>query len=724
MANPLHPSTNAAPGWRIGDILFDPAVRMISIDGRSERLSKKAAEVLLRLVMQAGQVVSREQLIAEVWNGNAYTGSQGLTYTISQLRRSVQTLTRPDGGGASGVPDYADAIETISKSGYRLLLPVTTPSALSDAEANSLPVAVGRIGDRRRWRWAALAVLLALLLLAGLVLVRKPAGTPPPRALRALTTLDGVEDNPSYSADGRWLAFAWKRAGSPALLRIVDTQQPDQPPHDIADPLGRIERPVWIDDRRLAYLQAVHAESCRVIVVDIVDGSRRDLSACFYLQGAASLAASPDGQWLAFSRRGADEVNLLVLKRLADGREREIGRSPAGRGYGNLAWSHDGRRLALLKLKDTVGDIWTLDIASGEARQLTRLSVPIWALGWSGDDRDLLFSAGLEHDFAIWRLPAGGGTSNRFARLDNVTSLAAIPGGSGDIAASVVRFEDHVERYSMPGMGLSDTIRSSGRDLYADVCGDAQHPIFISFRSRAIGIWYRDGADAEPRQLGLPAGTPEPPVCSPDGSRYATILSPADGGRDSLLIGEVKAGAVPRLVPDASTLGSPSWSLDGRTLILTRDHGGSTELWRFDPVLHEFTALTDDGASFGREVEIEGRRWLFYTREGQRGLWRRELDAAGRTAGPSQPVLDDLALQDWGNWQWRAGQLWSISRDADGDHLVRRALGGAGQRVLSLPKGSIGPYRSLAIDRNGEILLTRHGPTQADIVRVPDERAG
>jgi Tol biopolymer transport system component/DNA-binding winged helix-turn-helix (wHTH) protein len=713
----------AATRWKIGNIVFDPAARSIAIDDRLERISKKASDVLLRLVEQPGQVVSRERLIAEVWNGNTYTGAQGLTYTISQLRRSIQQLLADIGQG-----DPRAAIETISKSGYRLLLPVMALPA-SGAAAAEQPVLLAAEASPRRARLliaATLAVALSLLAaLAALLLSHGAGRAVEPGALKSLTTLDGVEDNPSYSADGRYLAFAWKRAGAPALLRIVDTQQPDLPPRDIADPIGRVERPVWIDARRLAYLQAVHAESCRVIVVDLRDASRRDLGRCFYLKGAASLAASPDGQWLAFSRRAADDdaSNLLMLQRIADGQERELSRSPAGFGYGNLAWSHDGRQLALLRLKDTVGDIWSIDIGSGKAAQLTRLSVPIWALGWSVDDRDLLFSAGLENDFAIWRLPAAGGTPRRFARLDNVTSLIAIPGSNGDIAASVVRFEDHIETYSTPDLSLRDSIRSSGRDLYADVCGDAQHPIFISFRSRAIGIWYRDGADAEPRQLSLPAGTPEPPVCSPDGKRYATILSPADGGRDRLLIAALEPGAQPRLIEDASALGSPSWSLDGRTLILSSDRGGRGELWRFDPLTQSFSVLTDDGAGFGREVDIGGTRWLFYNREGERGLWRRQLDASGVTQGAALPVLDDLAPQDWGNWQWYDGQLWSIGRDASGDQLLRRPLGGAAQRLLSLPKGSVGPYRSLAIDRHGQILLTRSGPTQADIVRVPDEDA-
>ncbi|WP_170200922.1 winged helix-turn-helix domain-containing protein, partial [Ideonella azotifigens] len=98
--------------WQIGRFVFDPAARTLCADGASERISGKAARVLQLLAEHAGQVISREQLIAEVWDGNAYTGATALTHTVSQLRRSLRA-TEPD-----------DApIETISKSGYRLLWP-------------------------------------------------------------------------------------------------------------------------------------------------------------------------------------------------------------------------------------------------------------------------------------------------------------------------------------------------------------------------------------------------------------------------------------------------------------------------------------------------------------------------------------------------------------------------------------------------------------------------
>ncbi|HSI61336.1 MAG TPA: winged helix-turn-helix domain-containing protein, partial [Ideonella sp.] len=109
------PAAAAWPVWQLGRLRFHSGTRQLSDEHGSQSLTLKSAEVLKRLIAGGGEVVSREQLIAEVWQGNSYTGSQALTHTIWQLRRAL------DAGAESG----ESAIATVSKSGYRLMLPIS-----------------------------------------------------------------------------------------------------------------------------------------------------------------------------------------------------------------------------------------------------------------------------------------------------------------------------------------------------------------------------------------------------------------------------------------------------------------------------------------------------------------------------------------------------------------------------------------------------------------------
>ena len=80
--------------------------------GDTVRIEPKVMEVLMALADRAGQVVSRDDLLAVVWPG-VIVGDDALTQSIIKLRKAL--------GDNPRAPSY---IETISKRGYRLIAPV------------------------------------------------------------------------------------------------------------------------------------------------------------------------------------------------------------------------------------------------------------------------------------------------------------------------------------------------------------------------------------------------------------------------------------------------------------------------------------------------------------------------------------------------------------------------------------------------------------------------
>lgn len=70
-------------------------------------LPPKVAQTLLVLIQNAGQIVSKEELLRTVWP-NTFIEEGGLMKTISILRKALD-----DGSGA-------EFIATVSKRGYRL----------------------------------------------------------------------------------------------------------------------------------------------------------------------------------------------------------------------------------------------------------------------------------------------------------------------------------------------------------------------------------------------------------------------------------------------------------------------------------------------------------------------------------------------------------------------------------------------------------------------------
>ena len=73
-------------------------------------LQPKFIEVLAFLAQQYPNLVTREQIIEEIWDGNFYVGEKALTNAIWHLRKSLKSFDA-----------NIEFIETIRKTGYKLL---------------------------------------------------------------------------------------------------------------------------------------------------------------------------------------------------------------------------------------------------------------------------------------------------------------------------------------------------------------------------------------------------------------------------------------------------------------------------------------------------------------------------------------------------------------------------------------------------------------------------
>jgi transcriptional activator of cad operon len=98
---------------RIGDWRVDPASGQISREGETVRVEARTMRLLLCLAEHAGQVVSIDELLAQVWTGVIVT-SDSVYQAITSLRRLL--------GDDPKQPVY---IATVPRLGYRMVAMVT-----------------------------------------------------------------------------------------------------------------------------------------------------------------------------------------------------------------------------------------------------------------------------------------------------------------------------------------------------------------------------------------------------------------------------------------------------------------------------------------------------------------------------------------------------------------------------------------------------------------------
>ena len=139
-----------------GNFELDTARRALQQGGGEVRLTPKEYLTLELLVKQAGHAVSKETLLANGWPGTA-VGDTSLARCISGLRKHLGN----------------DAIEAVTKFGYRFTLPVTLGEAPPPiADSASRPEVDGASRPRASVWWTSGVKVLGgaavLLVVAGL----------------------------------------------------------------------------------------------------------------------------------------------------------------------------------------------------------------------------------------------------------------------------------------------------------------------------------------------------------------------------------------------------------------------------------------------------------------------------------------------------------------------------------------------------------------------------
>ncbi len=186
------------PVVRVGEWLVTPSVNQISRKGRQLTLEPRLIDLLVFFARHPGEVLSRDELIDNVWTRNVVT-SHVVTQSISELRKSLK-----DGDDSS-----LEYIATVPKRGYKLTVPVIwcteegeeltpllsplAPQAMPEAAAPSAPVAPGvqpPARPERRKRISTFIVwglfLLALATCVALVALSTIESRPPVNKARLL----------------------------------------------------------------------------------------------------------------------------------------------------------------------------------------------------------------------------------------------------------------------------------------------------------------------------------------------------------------------------------------------------------------------------------------------------------------------------------------------------------------------------------------------------------
>lgn len=577
-------SDRSADYW-LGDWRVRVDRHELSRGDEVRRVQPRLIAVLGCLVRAEGRTVSRDELLATVWQ-RRMVNDEVLSRAIADLRRALDDDAR-----------QAALIETVPKLGYRLCVPVrpveeVIETSVDDGEASAPDGArvsspgTRSLGWSRRSRMLVLASSLLVLVLV-LVWWRWPAQSfevaPPllaPGDLVHARPLAGHADlnlTPRFSRRGDLYAFSSVAAeGDGARIQIrsrdgrVNATVGNDGEWDLC--------PLFSSDGGDLIWTRHDPGRCRLMRVAIAGGVQQELGRCATpLQSCPDLSA--DGERLLYS---ADGWNGLAELHLPTAAVREVTRLDAGAiTDADPRYGPDGCYIAFLRGRSSDRELMLLDVASAQARRIELPLARIYGLTWL-DPRHVVLATDSEGTRAL-------------------VSVAI----------------DDGRRVLLGAPGARRPDRADDGALIWEVANYQAH------------LWQLD-ADGGETMLTRHRRSDGHPVLSPDGRRVA--FQSNREGPDAVWLLDLDTGEQQRLPLPSDTLWLyPAWLPHSDGLLLIGQSGGVSAAWRFrmDAAAPE---LIDAIPANAHEIQIaaDGALWFLHDGDGPRRLWR--LPAGSRTA--------------------------------------------------------------------------------------------
>lgn len=390
-----------------------------------------------------------------------------------------------------------------------------------------------------------------------------------------------------------------------------------------------------------------------------------------------------EGRSICYSdRERAGEGFGLFVVDVDSGRRKRMTLAPGGiPGDVQCAPSPDGKAIAFVR-QQTVseGDLFLLDIATGQQRRLTRMNGHFVGVEWLPDSRGLIAGCGLgTAGSSIWHISTEGVEPKRITGREVVAarpSVAKAPGGVR-VVYEVRQRDMNVWRWTAAG-GAERVTDSHLQDHYPAI-SPAGELAWISRRSGAPEVWVGGPKGEKPMRLTFLNGPyMDFPRWSPNG-RYVAFASVMEGTREIYMVDRETRNAL--TVPGkTSEEGRASFSRDGKTLYFRSDRTGTREIWR-GPVENggDLVQMTNGG---GYEAfEDASGQWLYFVKEREKpGLWRMPVGGGAAT----------FVAPDVWEGRWAAGPdgIYALQQRPQGTTVERMDwLGREAKTVVALPLG-------------------------------------
>ena len=607
------------------------------------KLGGQPFQVLAILLERPGDIFTREELQKRLWPDTFVDVDHNLNTAINKIREAL--------GDLSENPRF---VETLPRRGYRFIAPITVDrtaaAAVTHTPENRSTSVPKSVATTRPLLASGLLGTVMLLVAVGLWIYKRSEtpGPPPQRTLTRITFDDGLQSEPTWSPDGRYIAYSSDRGGK---VDIWVQQVSGSNPVQITKRPSNNWQPDWSPDGKYIAYRSEDGEGGLYIAPALGGaGLERKISSFGYFP-----RWSPDSSQILFLTGFSWGVGSSVYVVRLDGKPpRPIQADiPAGKWAISAAWHPDGKRVSIWVSRNesvspdefSVMPFFVTAPADGGQTVRTKLSAkalkaaadvagiarlagsnPDFRFFWAPSGTAIYFERTLRGARNIWRMKVDPQTlqATSIERLttgtDLISDISLSPDGrriafaSESVNVQAWMFPFDAKRGRVTGSGKAVT--SPGMESWAtSLSPDGSRLAISAVRAGRWEVWEKSLTDGTETPIGVDDyydyGGLE---WAPDGSRLAYVRIAKTTRAVEAMIWSKARGEEPITAPRDFVLSS--WSPDGKSLLVSMPGSESRlEIW-------EMPATGSDATAKARKlVAADSRTNLWQSRYSPDGRW-------------------------------------------------------------------------------------------------------
>lgn len=665
----------------------------ITRDEHVIKLPAKVFEFLIMLMAKPLETVTKEQAIDEVWQGNIEVGKRGTGNAIWQLRKTFSELGE----------DTDALFKTVPKVGYQLLV-VPTPVISKKPTSNVVlkkkalqPIFIG------------LAILLTISAVF-LGLVNKPkAPTEKIEKPYRLTNYQGVEESPSISPDGQYLAFQWKQENRNSMLFLKAYNKKGTSLKQLTISEDNEVNPAWSpDSKSLAYLRSNKSGECFVHIRNLItNDDLRIGNGCVIKGFKHNLAWSKNGKWLSYTKKLENKA-AIALYDIELQTESILTKPKPGEDDMTMVWSSDSQRILFTR---NIGDNASILITDldGKVNTIKTDVELVLSLAWHAETETIYFNSMDNATFKLKTINLASKEETTLYQAQGLYNIALTPDNTHLLITNHLA-QEFVSVRDLASGSVKRQINSSSRDLYGQDIPNSDDVLFLSNRSDSWEVWLKQQHTSKQLTEAKKHGLVSIPIAMPNGNQFIIPMKRPGDSYHKLFTADLSSGEQTLLLDLESDIRNPSLSEDGKRLYFSSNLDGEWAIYRYLFVDKNYEKVIAEGAIFAVE---ESPNSLYFTKENTRGIYHLDLVTKKETQ-----INSDLGKSDWGNFFVQDNNVVFVRRSDKYDEITRVDKTGVEHILFTLPVLTVRNNRSFSKGENNTVMMTELGINDSDIYRL------